>query len=230
MRARARTVCPRDDGFPPFPSPLRKAPVAYGGRAIFERTVASGGRTRSGRDQEAEIGAGLGPVWRLPTGCSWRRPVQCEPVAYGPTAADPIFSGFQGNRAGVPRGGVPAGEVERRDGRREGERPRRRAVPCHVQARGQAYCTLTTAGSEPAASRAVVVERADRASVAAGGATDLLRLAPTFGPRIEALLGIAECDEPPVRHWRRATAPGGGGDGKEGGWVMLQAMRGQSRP
>eukprot|EP00966_Prymnesium_polylepis_P104515 2420684-Prymnesium_polylepis.2 len=24
------------------------------------------------------------------------------------------------------------------------------------------------------------------------------------------------------------TAPGGGGDGKEGGWVMLQAMRGRS--
>ena len=40
----------------------------------------------------------------------------------------------------------------------------------------------TAAGSQPAASRALVVERTDRASVAAGGATDVLRASPTFGP------------------------------------------------
>ena len=51
----------------------------------------------------------------------------------------------------------------------------------------------TAAASLASASRSLVVERAVRASVAAGGATVLLRASPSFGLRFEALLGVAEC-------------------------------------
>ena len=50
----------------------------------------------------------------------------------------------------------------------------------------------TAASSKLTNDMSMVVERTDRPSVAAGGAIDVLRAAPSFGPRIESLLGISE--------------------------------------